>query len=64
VQLQAARQGFRQSGMMLHRAAAELQLAALAAAGTGHSLQAAGLEAMSVEGVKQPHRMSAFLMFS
>jgi eukaryotic-like serine/threonine-protein kinase len=64
VQLEAARQGFRQSGMALHRAAAELQLAALATAGTRDRLQAAGLETMSVEGVKDPHRMSAFLMFS
>jgi hypothetical protein len=63
-QLEAARQGFRQSEMALHRAAAELQLAALATAGTGDRLQAAGLEAMSVEGVKDPNRMSAFLMFS
>jgi hypothetical protein len=63
-QLEAARQGFRQSGMSLHRAAAELQLAALAAAGTGDDLEAAGLETMLVEDVKDPHRMSAFLMFS
>jgi serine/threonine protein kinase len=63
-QLETARQGYRQSGMALHRAAAELQLAALAAGGTRDGLQAAGLETMSAEDVKDPHRMSAFLMFS
>jgi eukaryotic-like serine/threonine-protein kinase len=59
--LWSARQGFEQAEMTLHQAAAELQLAALApeCADVG----AAGLQAMSREGVRRPIQMSAFLMF-
>jgi hypothetical protein len=60
--LARARQGFEQAEMMLHQAAAELQLARLAPEWADAG--AAGLQTMLREGVRRPNQMSAFLMFS
>jgi tetratricopeptide (TPR) repeat protein len=61
--LESARQGFDQAGMMLHRAAAEMQLSTLPAYNREKADGAPGHQTMSDEGVLRPDHMSAFLMF-
>ena len=62
VLLAAACTGFTEAGMMLHRAAAELQIALLDPDGDARG--DAARQAISREGVRRPERMAAFLMFA
>jgi eukaryotic-like serine/threonine-protein kinase len=61
--LESAREGFEQSGMKLHRAAAEIQLSALQAPNYLNGDGAGGQQTMSDEDILRPDHMSAFLMF-
>jgi hypothetical protein len=62
--LESAGQGYEQAGMMLHRAAAHMQIDTCVWERGANAHSATGREMMTREGVRQPDRMSAFLMFA